>query len=103
MGEHVGVQFVRFSQLTCRTGKRTDAPWIGDDHRQLGRGHFGHQAVFKTARRFQDDQRWGHCLEPLDQFGNPRIGVGGLPMGRLRMHGNVQLRFGNINPDKDFR
>ena len=103
VGHGAGIEDIRFGQLPGRFRK---VPYLaGIDHHegQGGRSQGRDHGPVVAPRGFEHDQRGLHGLEPGDEGSNPWRIVRDRPAFARGPQGNIELRFGHINTNKDLR
>jgi hypothetical protein len=97
--EHLGVEGVGLGQLANGAGEVAHLARIDHRHRQPSLRQGRDQGHFAPAGGFQDDEGRGQRPEASDEVGDAALIVRGDPLPGGRAHGDIQLRFGDVNPN----
>ena len=103
MGQRARVEGIGFGQLSGGFGKVTGL--AGIDHRdgQVRRRQRRHHGPLVAPRSFENNQGGLQSLESLHQGGHPDVIVGHGPTFARGPQGDIELGFGDIDPNKTRR
>src|SRR5262249_47734708 len=99
-GQDGGIEPISLGQPASGASEVSYLAWVDHGKRQAGGGQGDSQGSFEATCCLKDDALWLHCLQALDEDGQPRLVIGNGELGVLWTNSYLEFTFGYIDTDK---